>query len=577
MFLSLGATGLMAGSIKHFHVAEMLTDAFGGKTAHNHGPEYGTLASAMLLTLTDLPSPGLWGVSEYFVRRPINLLLGDDVSADDLNRYALARCLDKIHEYGPVRLFMLLSYHVMTVLGIDVTEVHLDSTSFHYDGHTRNEVGCLVQAKRGYSRDHRADLNQFNQLLCTEGVYGLPLLAKTISGNINDNSSFADVATGELKALKRLFQDLTCLVGDSALCTAKIFQRAMSHEVHVVTRQPDGMTLTKKCFEYADKHPEEFVSLPHNHREDGYSAMWYPYNLDLKANDDSELVNSVLFGVPVKLLIVRNETALESKTETVNKAAQKERERIERRLTKLRTNPAACKADADKNLAEVKATCKLTTVIFERYETVKGYDKRGRPARDATPKDKAVIVHAHVVLNQQAINDKVQEELKFVIATTDVDRDWDMTELKAIYSRQSRVERDWRVSKDPRFFIDAIYLQRPSRITALLWLVSVGLLLLVATEVVINRDCQQVAAALPEPDSSNRKLGTKLTYARVRNFFFFHYQIGINCCMEERNGERHPVVFLDNMTQAHYDLVRAMGQEWQMMYDEDYIRSKIKL
>lgn len=153
-----------------------------------------------------------------------------------------------------------------------------------------------------------------------------------------------------------------------------------------------------------------------------------------------------------------------------------------------------------------------------------------------------------------------------------------MTELKAIYSRQSRVERDWRVSKDPRFFIDAIYLQRPSRITALLWLVSVGLLLLVATEVVINRDCQQVAAALPAPDSSNRKLGTKLTYARVRNFFFFfHYQIGINCCMEERNGERHPVVFLDNMTQAHYDLVRAMGQEWQMMYDEDYIRSKIKL
>ena len=576
MFLALGATGLMAGSLKHFQVAELITAALGEKAAHNHGSEYGKLAAAMILQLTDLPSPGLWGVAEYFVRRPLSLLLGEGITVDNLNRYALARCLDKIHEYGSVRLFLLISYHVLSMLDISVTEMHLDSTSFHYDGNTRNEVGCLVQAKRGYSRDHRADLNQFNQLLCTEGVYGLPILAKTISGNINDNISFADIASGELNSLKRLFQDLTYFVGDSALCTAKIFQGAKKHEVHVVTRPPDGLSLTKSCFEYADKHPEKFVSLPHSHREDGYSAMWYPYNLDLKANDDSGLVNSELFGVPVKLLIVRNESALGSKTETVNKAAQKERERIERKLTKLRTNPALCKGDARKNLAEIQATCKLTTVIEDGYDSIKGYEKRGRPAKNAQPKDKAVIVRAHVELNQTAINAKVQEELKFVIATTDVDRDWDMAELKAIYSRQSRVERDWRVSKDPRFFIDAIYLQRPSRITALLWLVSVGLLMLVATEVIINRDCRQLAAVLPEPDSSQHKLGTKLTYARVRNFFF-HYQIGINCGTEQHNGKQHPAVFLDNMTQAHYDLVSAMGQEWQEMYDETYIRSKIKL
>ena len=142
MFLALGATGLMAGSLKHFQVAELITAALGEKAAHNHGSEYGKLAAAMILQLTDLPSPGLWGVAEYFVRRPLSLLLGEGITVDNLNRYALARCLDKIHEYGSVRLFLLISYHVLSMLDISVTEMHLDSTSFHYDGNTRNEVGA---------------------------------------------------------------------------------------------------------------------------------------------------------------------------------------------------------------------------------------------------------------------------------------------------------------------------------------------------------------------------------------------------------------------------------------------------
>lgn len=545
------AHGLVAGSLNHFNIPDAINKALGDKTAYNSGLDYGSQVTAMLLQMTDSPHQGLWGVADFHQQSPLALLLGKHVDPSELNRHVLGRCLDAIHLFGPERLFMLLSKQVLSILGISVEEVHIDSTSFHYDGATRQEKYCLIQAKPGYSRDHRPDLNQFNMLMLVEPRFALPIMAKTISGNINDKISFKDIAANELHWLKRQYHELSYFVGDSAECTADIFNKAREIAIHCVTRIPDNLAVAQLSFTYAKQHPDEFEALEHGPRNDSYSALWVP--------DDT----ATLFGHKVKLLVVRNDALNKPKESTIRKDASKEQKKLDQRLKKLRTRPAKCMADAQKNLDELKATCKLTTVVVDEIVPNMGYAHRGAPKKGEEKVVKSVEVHAHAELDEAAISAKIKDSLMFVIATTDIERDWSKQELKATYSRQSCIERDWRLSKNPRFFIDAFYLERPSRINALLWVVSVAMLITLATEQLLNSRCKLHNVEVPNPDGTSRG-STRITFERVRNVF-------VNHCVS--------IVALDDLSIRLVGLkglpqriVKAMGEEWEQMYDESHIQ-----
>ena len=551
--LSLDSLGLVAASLQKFRVPEIINCALGDKTATNSGVNYGTLASAMLLQLTDMPFQGLWGVQEYYIRRPVALLLDPKVQVEELNRYALARCLDKIHDFGPVRLYLMVAAYIAEVMGVNITELHCDSTSFHYDGETREELNCLLQAKMGYSRDHRPDINQFILLMLVEPEIGQPVFAKALSGNISDKTSFLEVCEKDAALIKKQFQELSYFIGDSASCTSKIFDALHEKKLFIVTRVPDNLAEAKACFAYADAHAKDFVELEHEQRNDAYSALWYP--------------EGTLFGYPVKMLVVKNESLKHTKDKRFRRLASQEQEQLNKKLKKLWTRPAKCELDAQKNLDEIKATCKLTTIVVD--DTVKnmGYSHRGHPKPGEQQVVKSVGIKAHAEINDTAVADLVRQSLKFVIATTDVKRDWSMYELKAAYSRQSLVERDWRISKNPKFFIDAFFLSKPSRINALLWLLSIAILVFVATGHMIDKVCRENNIEVPNPDLSSRKADTKLTFERVRQYFFNHH---ISIRVQDDLS-----IEVDNMTAVHKRIVEALGHDWSRMYDADYIKKTL--
>ena len=547
--LTLDSMGLVAGTLRHFKVPDIINEAI-HKKAHNSGIDYGSLVVAMLLQLTYVPYQGLWNLNEFHEDSPLCLLLGVDIDAKDLNRYALGRCLDAIHKFGPERLYLAIAAQVLSELDITIKEVHIDSTSYHYDGQSKQEPNCLIQAKQGYSRDHRPDLNQFVQVMLVESEVGLPIYAKAYSGQINDKTSFLDIAEHDIKYVVRQFQELSYFIGDSALCTAKIINSLLEKGLHSVTRVPDNLEVAVACFEYAMQHEDEFVPLEHGDRNDPYSALWAP--------------DGVLFGAPVKLLVVRNDALHSSKEATIRKEAEKEKEQINKKLKKLRTRPAKCQPDAQKNLDEIKSQCKLTSVVVEGFTQNLGYAHRGAPKNGEQKVIKSVSVQAHAELDEAAIAAKVNDSIKFVIATTDVKRDWSMYDLKATYTRQSLIERDWRLSKDPKYFIDAFYLEKPSRINALLWLLSVAILVFVATEHLLHQRCREHKIKVPNPDGSSRG-STRLTFARVRNIFFNHH-IRVHV-----DDDLH--VDIENMRELDRKIVQAMGAEWSLIYDKAYVRT----
>ena len=53
----------------------------------------------------------------------------------------------------------------------------------------------VVHLTKGYSRDHRPDLNQVMLDLIVENQVGIPLLMKPMSGNSNDTREFGQIVS----------------------------------------------------------------------------------------------------------------------------------------------------------------------------------------------------------------------------------------------------------------------------------------------------------------------------------------------------------------------------------------------
>lgn len=102
----------------------------------------------------NVPYQSLYGTSEFYQGKPIRALTGnEELNVEDINRDVLSKLLDAIADFGPERLFLRCSQAVASKLELNPDTVHIDSTSFLYEGQTRVEEGCDIVLDKGYSRD----------------------------------------------------------------------------------------------------------------------------------------------------------------------------------------------------------------------------------------------------------------------------------------------------------------------------------------------------------------------------------------------------------------------------------------
>lgn len=131
------------------------------------------------------------------------------------------------------------------------------------------------------------------------------------------------------------------------------------------------------------------------------------------------------------------------KTETVNRRAKKELENTIKTIKKLETNHYTCKSDAEKSIESISKKlkyCTLSDIIYTKCTKNKSRDwpKKEQAQEKVTC---AVKATATVSLNDKAIAKEIENELKFVIATTDTVRAWTAQELYSTYLRQYVIER----------------------------------------------------------------------------------------------------------------------------------------
>lgn len=119
--------------------------------------------------------------SQYFANKPLDKLIWEGIEPEHINDRVLDRTLDTLFELNVSKAYSELAIKVVKRLKLPCDSMHLDGTSLHVNDRynsemkDRGDVFNTVQLCRGYSQDHRPDLNQVILLLITENKAGIPL------------------------------------------------------------------------------------------------------------------------------------------------------------------------------------------------------------------------------------------------------------------------------------------------------------------------------------------------------------------------------------------------------------------
>ena len=535
-FFNITTAYFAAGAFDYFGIESVIDEAMKKEGSHVKITN-GECVKALVCQLLSHPYQSLSGTAEFFSNHPLSALLQDtNVTPDCLNRAVLSRMLDDLYEAGPEQLFIKVARKVLEKLQVKTNTVHIDSTSMHFHGKTYSEEGCDVELTMGYSRDLHPELNQVISVMLCEEQTQLPIFQKAFSGNTSDHKSFNKVVLESWELLKEQFADLKYLVGDSALCTSEIANNIAKQGIKFVTRVPDNNLIAKECFalakgaEFAQIEPIE---------QNGSQGMWCK--------------NGKIGEQEVKLLLVNNENLRPAKETTVTKHANKELAELEKKLKKLETKPCKCQKDAEKQVNEIQSKLKFCTLNDITYEEVTGYPKRGKPAKDAEKVTLAVKVHAHPAINEDKLKEQIESSIRYVIATNDVNREWTMKELLNIYKKQSVVERGWRFMKCHKLMVDSLFLRKPSRITALTWIMILALLIYTASEFLLRQKMQENKIKIP---ALTHKRGEE----RPTMMRFLQYLCNCQVIMEYEHSSKR--CLFGNIPPELQQILTALGRDW---------------
>lgn len=470
--------GLVAALCNELMLSEYIDGLIPHQSDHRN-ISYGKLLVAMILNGLGFTSRTLHMIPDYFSEKPVERLLGDGIKAAHINDDATGRCLDKLYALGVSEVYQGLAEKVVLHLGLPCDVVHLDSTSFHVDGEYLPDLDSkAIHLTKGYSRDHRPDLNQVVLNLITENQAGLPVYMQACSGNTNDSDSFKKLVKCHLSSLKAA-QRCQYFIGDAALYTKETIQALVAQGQYFISRVPQKISEAKALIK--SQSGVEFTAL-----KEGYSAAWFDATYGEAAQ---------------KWLLIKSEQATKRERDGLKKSLVKSTELSIKSFNTLSKQRFDCEKDAMTALEDWE--CQQDYVRVAQKSTLKIvlHKTRGRPKSDSEGVVQYQIdgqLYTSLPLKETAEN----ENGVFILATNDCRGHLSMQEMLDHYKSQQAVERGFRFLKSPDFLTASLFLKKPERIEALLMVMTCCLMIYAALEHLIRR--RLVEAALFFPDMKNK-------------------------------------------------------------------------
>jgi transposase len=534
--------GLVSGMIDELGLVEML-DTLLQTDGIERDVSLGILIKALILNGLGFSQRTLYMVSDFFTDKPVELLLGPGIKASQLNDTVLGRCLDTIYKAGCTSVYANLAPQICQKLGLKPKFGHMDSTDFHVDGVYNSRMPLEANAEvaegeaaelkairltKGYSRDHRPDLNQVVLNMIVENQAGIPLHMQAFDGNMSDKTAFNQTIRDHVAQLQSV-TDIEYLVMDSAGYTKKSLE-ACQNTIKWISRVPETLSESKIVIE---KDYDTWNELPNGYK---YVPLTSEYG-----------------GVKQRWLLVFSKEAYEREIITLKKKIVKESEKELRDFLKLCNTAFNCKVDAQKTINSFKKKCKYLSFNILDMKEVPVFEKKGRPKKDAKPKSFQYYVQGEVFLDTDTFKKLAKHKGRFIVATNELDEDkLPNDELFSGYKGQSKVEKGFRFLKDPQFMASTIFLKKPERVEAILFIMTLSLTVYAALEYRIRQKLKEDNETIPN------QLGKPVKNPTARWVF----QIFSNVQLLYDN-DRQAIL---NLTPIKTKIINLLGPHYQKYY-----------
>lgn len=438
--------GIVAGIIDDLGIVEQINERIG--ISSREKVSAGIIVKAMILNGLGFVSAPLYMFSKFFEGKATEHLLGEGITAEQINDDRIGDVMDDIHEVGLTETFVGISVKAVKKYEVKVATGHVDSTSFHVHGEYAKQEEGSIEITHGYSRDHRPDLKQFMMNLICVGDGDIPVMMEVVSGNQTDKARFA----GLLQEFKKQWTFEGICVADAALYSEENL-KAMTG-IKWLTRVPLSIKAASELVESTEPLLTSKLL--------GYTT----------AESLSEYG-----GVRQRWILVESEARLKSDIKKLEKKIEKTQEKCQQELQVLAGQDFACVADALAAAEKLSAKMKWHKLTNIQTKEKPHYAKRGKPQPDAIPTSISYRITATVIPIDAEIATQRLRCGRFILATNILDpAQFTADDALREYKAQQANERGFRFLKDPLFFTSSVFLKSAKRIEALGMIMALCLL-----------------------------------------------------------------------------------------------------
>lgn len=449
--------GIVSGICKELKIAEIIDDLIPPDPQQK--VTTGQAVVSMIINGLGFSNRRLYLYPQFFEKKPVELLIGKNISADAFNDDSIGRALDRVFTYGCTELFCCISYAAAQHENVQKKFGHLDTTTFsvHGEYQSSDSDDAAIHITRGRSKEKRPDLKQIflNLLVSFDG--GIPLFMQALDGNSSDSVTFRRTVVEFKRGLKKHLQDITYLIADSKFYSEETL-KLVKNDLLWISRVPETITETKEMIEEAAVSLNELTPL-----REGY----------LYKKHSSQYGN-----VKQRWLIVYSKPALKKAKEAVAKNLKKEFETLKKQVKTLKKKEFYCKKDACAALHRIQTKSKYHTIKLEKIEVKRRYARKGRPSK-SKKNEKTITYFPHhtIIPDTEAIALETTKKAIFIVATNELsEKKLSDLDVFCNYKGQQKVEKGFRFLKDPLFFASSLFLKKPERIVALTMIMCLSLL-----------------------------------------------------------------------------------------------------
>ena len=446
----------------------------------------GQRVKAMLIDIgTDRTA--LYRVEEFYAKRDVEVLLGQGVSASDLNDDALARALDSLYDVGLEELYTSIAMHTLRQLRVidppdELFAIHADTTSLSVTGEYLDQSEFRID--RGFSKDNRPDLKQIVFGLCT--VRGLGLCANVNPGNLDDHTWNFENIRNLLAQLDDEMRDKGVYVADAALVTEENLQLLAEENVHFISRLPGTYKLSEQLKRAAWE------------KEDKWQEVGRLAEARDGASYKIQSFRRTLYGWTYRFVVVRSSSLDARKERKLESVLEREQNELQTAAKSLGKNVYSCEQDAQ---TAAEAFIHQYRGVLHRLQTSVRAEqvqekraRRGRPRKDepAPPVRTQYRVDVQIMPPDEERMQAWREKEATFVLITDIRDDQRVPDeqILRLYKEQHEVEMRFRYLKSP-YHVGPVFLHKPTRVKAFGFLMLLSLLLYSVLEYLIRERMKQ--------------------------------------------------------------------------------------